>query len=155
LRKHFNIDIRDVPYRTGAQAMTDLMGGQVSFYFPVLPAALPQMSAGRLRALAIGTPTRSAKAPDVPTMAEAMNRPGYEASVWYGLLAPAGTPKAAIDRLHQETAKILQSPQVQQQIANTGSEVSAMAPEQFAAFIRDENVKWGGLVKELGLKEGN
>ncbi len=153
LRKHFGIQVRDVPYRTGSQALTDLISGQVSFYFPVLPAALPQMQAGRLRALAVGTPQRSPQAPDVPTLAELLNKPGYEASVWYGLLAPAGTPPAIIERLHRATAQALESPQLRQAVVNTGSEVSAMPPPQFASFIREENTKWGALVKELGLQE--
>jgi len=153
LRKHFGIQVRDVPYRTGSQALTDLISGQVSFYFPVLPAALPQMESGRLRALAVGTPDRSPKAPDVPTLAELMHKPGYEASVWYGLLAPAGTPPAVIDRLHRATAQVLESPQLRQAVNSTGSEVSPMPPEQFTTFIREENTKWGALVKELNLQE--
>lgn len=153
LRKHYQLDVRDVPYKNVGQAMTDTISGQVSFYFPTFPSALPHISSGRVRGLANGAVKRSEQAPNLPTISEELGLPNYEASVWYGLVAPAGVPQEVVQRLADETLKILDDPQVRQQIAKTGAEVSPMKTAKFAAFVASEDAKWGGLVKDLGLKE--
>jgi len=152
LARQADIDVKDVPYRTGSQALTDLVSGEVAFYFPVLPAAAQQIKAGRMKALAIGTKKRSSQLPDVRTLAEILNQPDYEATVWYGLLAPIGTPQAVVDKLAAETAKILAMPSIQEKIANTGSEVAPLDLPEFSKFIAAENKKWGTLVRELDLQ---
>ena len=153
LRKRHGLSVRDVPYKNVGQAMTDTISGQVSFYFPTFPSALPHIASGRVRGLAYGGAERSAQAPELPTLAEQQNLPGYEASVWYGLVAPAGVPREVIQKLASETLQVLADPQVQQQIAKTGAQVSPMDTARFTSFIASENTKWGGLVKELGLKD--
>lgn len=152
LGKLLGLDVKDVPYRTGSQAMTDVISGEVSFYFPVLPAAAQQITSGRMNALAIGTKERSSRIPDTPTLGELLKDPGYEATVWYGLLAPAGTPKPVVDTLAGAMKDILAMPETREKIANTGSEVSPMDQPEFAKFIKAENAKWGDLVRELGLQ---
>ncbi len=152
IRERFSIDIRDVPYKTIAQAMTDTISGQVAMYFPAFPSALPQIKSGYLRALAIGSVQRSKKAPEIPTLAELMGAPGYEASVWYGVVAPKGTPEHIVARLDSEIQKALASPDVREKIEAGGSEVSVLGREKFSVFIRSEAEKWGRLVKQLNLK---
>jgi len=153
LAKLNGIQVRDVPYRTGSQALTDVISGEVSFYFPVLPAASQQVKEGRLKALAVGTPERSSVLPGVPTLAELLGQPDYEATVWYGLLAPAGTPRPVIDILANTTAEVLSMPETRQKIVGTGSEVSPMDTAAFTAFIAAENKTWGDLVRELNLQK--
>jgi tripartite-type tricarboxylate transporter receptor subunit TctC len=155
IRKRYGLNLRDVPYRNVGQAMTDAISGQVSFYCPTFPSALQHVLSGRVRGLAIGSPKRSVEAPALPTIAEEMELPGYEASVWYGLLAPAGTPQEAVLRLSAELDQVLAQPEVRQQIAKTGAQVAPMFTEDFADFVKSENTKWAGLVKELGLKDQN
>ena len=133
--------------------MTDAISGQVSFYFPTFPSALPHITSGRVRGLAMGATKRSEQAPALPTISEELGLPEYEASVWYGLVAPAGTPPEVISRVSSEILQILEMPDVRAQIAKTGAQASPMNTEKFAAFVRSENTKWGGLVKELGLKD--
>lgn len=152
IRERFGIDIRDIPYKTIAQAMTDTIGGQVAMYFPAFPSAAPQIKSGHLRALAIGAVQRSKRAPEIPTLAELMKAPGYEASVWYGVVAPKGTPEQIVSRLDSEIQKALASPEVREKIEAGGSEVSVLGREKFGVFIRSEADKWGRLVKQLNLK---
>lgn len=153
LAKLKGIQIRDVPYRTGSQALTDVISGEVSFYFPVLPAAAQQVQKGRLNALAVGTRERSSVLPNVPTLAELLGKPDYEATVWYGLLAPAGTPSSIIKALAEATATVLSMPETRQKIVGSGSEVSPMDTAEFTAFIAAEDKKWGDLVRELNLQK--
>ena len=153
LRKRFQLDVRDVPYKNVGQAMTDTISGQVAFYLPTFPSALPHITSGRLRGLATGAVKRSEQAPSVPTIAEELGLPDYESSVWYGLVAPAGVPGEVVQRLATETLAVLEDPEVRQQIAKTGAEVSPMNTARFTEFVRTENTKWGGLVKDLGLKD--
>lgn len=153
LRKRYGLDARDVPYKNVGQAMTDTISGQVSFYFPTFPSALPHITSGRVRGLANGAVKRSDQALSLPTISEQLNVPNYEASVWYGLMAPAGVPQEVVSKLSAELLQILDLPQVRQQIAKTGAEVSPMDTQKFTAFVSSENAKWGELVKELGLKQ--
>lgn len=155
IRARYGLNLRDVPYRDLGQAMADAIAGQVSFYCPTFSSALPHINSGRVRGLAIGSSKRSAETPSLPTLAEELELSGYEAGVWYGLLAPAGTPQEAITRLSTELAKVLKLPEVRQQIAKTGAQVAPMTSEDFADYVKSENTKWAGLVKELGLGDPN
>ena len=153
LRKRYQLDVRDVPYKNVGQAMTDTITGEVAFYFPTFPSALPHLAGNRVRGLAYGGQKRSDQQTQLPTIAEQIGVPGYEASVWYGLVAPAGVPREITHRLAEATLKVLEDAEVRQQIAKTGAEVSPMDTAAFTSFIASENGKWGGLVAELGLKD--
>ena len=140
-----------VPYKGVTNAFSDLLGGQISLMFPGAPIALPQARAGKLRALATTGDKRAPAAPELPTVAE-MGFPGYEVSVWYGLLAPAGTPAATINRLHSEIVKIVQLPEIAERWAVLGAEPAHNTPEQFAAFLKNDLVKWTKVVRDSGAK---
>lgn len=152
IKRMRGLEIPDVPYKSFGNAITDTINGQVSFYFPTFPAALPHIKGGKVRALAVGSPERAPQAPEIPTIAEELGVPGYEVSVWYGVVAPAGVPPDVVARLHGEIVTALQVPSVRERIAATGAVISVAAPDQFAAQIRSETTKWTKLVHELGLK---
>ncbi len=145
------IDMVHIPYKGAAPAIVDVLGGQVSLAFVSLPAALPHIRAGKLTALGTSGPQRSAVAPDVPTIAEA-GFPGYELENWYGLLAPAGTPRTVVTKLNGEIVKILQAPDVKERLNSQGFEIRTSTPEQFAAYLKSEIVKWAKIVKDSGAK---
>jgi tripartite-type tricarboxylate transporter receptor subunit TctC len=145
------IEMMHVPYKGAAPALNDLLGGQVSLGFVSLPAALPHVKAGKLRALGVTAAKRSDVAPDVPTIAEA-GVPGYEVENWYGVLAPAGTPKEIVNKLNAEILKLLKTKEVKELLDNQGFEILQSSPEQFAAFNKTELVKWAKLVKLSGAK---
>jgi tripartite-type tricarboxylate transporter receptor subunit TctC len=144
-------DIVHVPYKGSAPAITDLLGGQVSLMFDNLPSALPQVKAGKLRALAVTSARRSQAAPDIPTLAES-GVPGYEVDSWFGILAPAGTPKEIVNQLNAEVVRILKIPQVRERLLEQGAEPVGDTPEHFAEHIRKETVKWARVVKASGAK---
>jgi tripartite-type tricarboxylate transporter receptor subunit TctC len=129
--------------------MQDLLAGQVKVSFAGIPNVLPQMKAGRLRALAVTTAGRWRELPDVPTLSEA-GVPGYEATLWLNLAAPAGTPQPIIQRLYTETAKALQDPELRRSFRAAGVEATVLAPQELAAFMRAEYEKWGKVVRETG-----
>lgn len=133
--------------------MTDALAGTVSFYFPALPGALPQVRADRARALAIGALNRSPKVPQVPTLAEELGTKGLEVITWYGLMAPAGTAKEIVAKLHAEMSRVMEMPDTRDKLAATGVDVSVGSPEEFAANVRNDSARYGKLVKELGLRE--
>jgi tripartite-type tricarboxylate transporter receptor subunit TctC len=139
-----------VPYKGEAQAITDLLGNQVDLIFGTMPALLPQVRNGKLRALAVGQTERSAAVPDVPTVVEA-GYPTVLVSGWTGILAPAGTPAPIVQRLHDEVVKTLALPEVRETLSKAGAEPVGGTPEQFAAYIRTETVKWGGAVRQAGI----
>ncbi|HXM80299.1 MAG TPA: tripartite tricarboxylate transporter substrate binding protein [Burkholderiales bacterium] len=143
------IQLNHVPYKGSGPAMQDLLGGQVKVSFAGIPNVLPQVKAGRLRALAVSTPSRSPDLPDVPTVAEA-GVPGYQATLWLNLAAPAGTPADIVQRLYAETAKALQDAELQQSFRAAGVEASPMSPQELAAFMRSEYEKWGKVVRDTG-----
>jgi tripartite-type tricarboxylate transporter receptor subunit TctC len=143
------VDMVHVPYKGSAPAVNDLLGGQVDIMFDNMPSALPHVKAGKLRALAVTTSKRSAELPDVPTIAEA-GVPGYEATSWFGLFAPAGTPAPVLDKLSASLAKVLKDPEVTRKIAEQGGEPHAEKPQEFAAFIQKETAKWAQVVKASG-----
>ena len=140
-----------VPYKGITAAVTDLIGGQLEVMFPGSPIALPNAKAGKLRALATTGAKRTAAAPDLPTVAEA-GLQNYEMSLWYGLLAPANTPSAIVQRLHVEIARIIALPAVIQQWAALGVEPASTTPEQFAAYLKADIGKWQKIVRESGAK---
>jgi tripartite-type tricarboxylate transporter receptor subunit TctC len=139
-----------VPSKGEAQAITDLLGNQVDLIFGTMPALLPQVRNGKLRALAVGQTERSAAVPDVPTVVEA-GYPTVLVSGWTGILVPAGTPAPIVQRLHDEVVKTLALPDVRETLSKAGAEPVGSTPEQFAAYIRTETVKWGGAVKQAGI----
>ncbi len=143
------IELNHVPYKGSGPAMQDLLGGQVPVSFAGIPNVISSVKAGKLRALAVTTPKRWSELPDVPTVAEA-GIPGYEATLWLGLAAPAGTPAEIVDRIYAETAKALQDPELQQSFRTAGVNATVMNPQEFGTFIRAEYEKWGRVVRETG-----
>jgi tripartite-type tricarboxylate transporter receptor subunit TctC len=143
------IELNHVPYKGSGPAMQDLLGGQVPVSFAGIPNVVSAVKAGKLRALAVTTASRWSELPDVPTVAEA-GVPGYEATLWLGLAAPAGTPAEIVNRLHAETAKALQEPELQQGFRTAGVNATVMKPQEFGAFIRAEYEKWGRVVRATG-----
>jgi len=143
------VDMQHVPYRGSAPAVSDLLGGQISVMFDNMPSAIQHVKGGKLRALAVTTAKRSPALPDVPTIAEA-GVPGYEATSWFGLLAPAGTPAPIVAKLNAAILKALADPEVKKKLAEQGAESHGEKPEEFAAFIKSETAKWGKVVKESG-----
>ena len=140
-----------IPYKGSAPAVTDLLGGQVHVMFDNAPNVMPQVKAGRLRALGQSGLTRSSIAPDLPTVAEA-GVPGYEVMVWFGLVAPAGTPREVITKLNAEVLKILAMPEVRERFLAQGVEPGGSTPEQFGEHIRAQMAKWGKVVADSGVK---
>ena len=139
------------PYRGSGPALLDLIGGTMDLMFDNLPSALPQIKAGKLKALAVTSAQRSAALPDVPTVAEAGVK-GFEASSWFGLFAPAGTPADIVNRIQQETAKALQSPVLKERLLAQGAIPGGQSPAEFARFIAAETTKWAQVVKVSGAK---
>ena len=150
-RSMAGLDMVHVPYKGSAPALTDVIGGQVNLMFDAGVSALPQVRAGKLRALAVTSAKRSSSAPELPTVAEAANLPGYEATIWFGLVAPAGTPRDIVTRLSQELAKVAQQPALRERFAPQGVELSATTPEEFAAIIKSEIPKWGKVLRDANV----
>ena len=140
-----------VPYKGTAGALVDVVSGQVQLGFPSLTSVLAQVKAGKLKAFAITVKTRSQLAPDIPTMSEA-GVPGYEASIWNGILTPAGTPRPIVNRLNQAIVKLLNSREARERYANVGAEIRYNTPEEFQAFVRTEIAKWAKVVKAAGIR---
>ena len=142
-------DMVHVPYKGSAPAVTDLLGNQVGIMFDNMPSAIQHVRSGKLIPLAVTTAKRSPELPDVPTIAEA-GVPGYEATSWFGMLAPAATPAPIVAKLNAALVKVLAQPDVKKKINDQGAEVYSETPAQFAAFIKSESVKWGKVVRESG-----
>ncbi len=145
------VQMQHVPYRGSAPALTALIGGEVSLMFNNLLTALPHVKAGRLRALAVTSARRSPAAPDIPTMA-ASGLPGYDVSTWYGLLVPTGTAKEIVAKLNAEVVKFLNLPELNERLGSQGAEAIPSTPDQFAAHIRQEMVKWAQVVRQSGAR---
>ena len=143
------VDMVHVPYKGSAPAVSDLLGGQISIMFDNLPSVIPHVRSGKLRAIAISTAKRSADLPDVPTIAEA-GVPGYEATSWFGLFAPAATPAPVLAKISTALGKVLANAEVKKKIDDQGGEPANETPAQFADFIQKESLKWGKVVKESG-----
>lgn len=149
--KAAGISLQHVPYKGGAQALTDVIGGQLPLIGMNALEALPQVRSGKLRVLAVLSPNRSSNFPDVPTIAES-GFPGFEASVWYGFVAPIATPAVIVTRLHGEVQKALQTKEVKDRMSAVGGEVIPGSAEMFAALIRSERVRYEKLVREANIK---
>jgi tripartite-type tricarboxylate transporter receptor subunit TctC len=143
------LEMQHIPYKGSAPALTDLLGGQTAIMFDNMPSVIGHVKAGKLRPLAVTTPQRSPALPDVPTIAES-GVPGYSATSWFGLLAPANTPAPVIAKLNASILKALADPEVKKKMAEQGAEPHGEKPEQFAEFIRSETAKWGQTVKKSG-----
>jgi tripartite-type tricarboxylate transporter receptor subunit TctC len=150
LKSMTGIDIVHVPYRGGAQAMNDLLAGQIELMVDGLPSAMPHIQSKGIKALAITTPKRAESAPEIPTVAETL--PGYEALAWYGLVVPAGTPKEAVVKLNREANRALASEELKRRYAELGSDAVGGTPEDLQNQIAAELKKWAGVVKATGAK---
>lgn len=140
-----------LPYKGGGPAMIDLVAGQVSLSFASMPSSLPFAKSGKLRAIAVGGAKRSPAAPEIPTVAE-NGLPGFDVTDWQGLLAPAKTPAAIVERLNREVIRILNEREVKERLSNAGLQVATSTPQQFADFIRAEIDKWGKVIRAAGIK---
>lgn len=145
------INVVHIPYKGSSPALADLLGGQVSLMFDNMPSSLPHVKAGKLRALAVSTLKRSPAMPQLPTVAES-GLPGFEVSVWFGVLAPAGTSRDIVSKLNSAIVKSLQSPDVRERLAGQGAEAIGNTPEQFTAQMQRDLVKWAKVVKDSGVK---
>jgi tripartite-type tricarboxylate transporter receptor subunit TctC len=140
-----------VPYRGAPPALTDLMSGQVQSMFGTMLASVPHIRNGKLRAIAVTGPKRSIAVPEVPTFAES-GLAGYDASSWNGILVPAGTPRPIVDKLNAEIVKIMHTPGVLDRLAADGPIAIGNSPEEFASYIKAEQVKWSKVVREANIK---
>jgi tripartite-type tricarboxylate transporter receptor subunit TctC len=140
-----------VPYKGNAPAVLDVMGGHVDMIFDGMTTSLPQVQAGKLRAVAVSTPKRAAAMPDLPTVAES-GLPGFDVGSWFGALAPAGTPAPIVAKLNAELVRILKSPEILKLMAASGLDPMPSTPEQFAAYMQAETAKWAKVVKEAHIK---
>ena len=145
------VQITHIPYKGSTPALQDLLAGQVQMMFDNLPPSLPQIKAGKLRALAVTSATRAPALPDVPTLAES-GLPGFEASSWFGILAPAGTPAPIVAKLNGEIAKWLATPEAKEKLAKQGANAAGGSPDDFAKHIAAETAKWAKVVKDSGAK---
>ncbi len=143
-------DLVHVPYKGNGPAMTDLVSGRVAVMFDQVFTGLPFVRSGKLRALGVTTARRSPAAPDIPTIAES-GLPGYDVTTWHGLVAPAGTPREIVNRLHDEVVKALNSPEVRERFAANGIDPVSSTPEEFGAFMKAEIKKWSETVKAAGV----
>ncbi len=149
-RSMAKLDVVHVPYKGSAPAITDLVGGHVAMMSATALTGIPQIRAGRLRGLAVTSAKRSASAPELPTLAEA-GVPGYEATQWYGVLAPANTPAGVVKRLHAELVHVLQLAEVKERFSADGAEPVGDTPEAFGRFIRAEIEKWAQVARDAGI----
>lgn len=145
------VQMEHIPYKGSAPALTDMMGGQVQVMFDNMPSALPHVKSGKLKALAVTTLTRSPAVPDLPTIDEAGVK-GFEAASWFGLLAPAGTPKEIVAKVQADIAKAMKTTDLTEKMAQQGAVAVGNTPDEFAAYIRQELAKWEKVVKASGAK---
>jgi len=146
-----DVRITHVPYKGSTPAITDTMSGQVQLTFTGIPSVMTQMKAGRLRPIGVTSLKRTAALPEVPTIAES-GVPGYEVNPWFGVLLPARTPQPLVSRLNAEILKVLQLPATRERFAAEGFEAAGNTPAQFAAYIKAEQIKWGKVIKDAGIK---
>ena len=151
LKRTAGIDITLVPYKGVAQSLPALMAGEVQLMFASLPGSIIQIKAGRIRAIAVTSAKRSVSAPDIPTVAES-GVPGYEASSWFAMLAPAGTPRAIVNRLNAEAMKAIQSAEIQEKLLAQGMDPAGSTPAEIDAYLKADIAKWTRVVREAGIK---
>ena len=145
------VKMQHIPYKGRAQAVPDLLGGRITMIFDNMPSALPLVKSGDVRAIAVTSAKRSAAAPDIPTLAES-GLPGFEASSWFALMAPAGLPKEVLARINAETARVMSLPDVRDKLTQLGLDVAPGSSEALASHIQTETTKWAKVVKESGAK---
>jgi tripartite-type tricarboxylate transporter receptor subunit TctC len=145
------VDIVHVPYKGAAPANQDLMGGHVMMMFDIAPFALPNMRAGKVRALAVATPKRLAVAPELPTMTEA-GMPEVEGGAWFALFAPAGTPRAVVDWWNREIRRIFSEPDARDRFVSQGAVLPLGTPEDLGAFVAADSQRWGRVIRTAGIK---
>ncbi len=151
LRQQLKLDMVHVPYKSGGPAIADVIGGQVDFMFSTMAASYPLVSGGKLRALAISSPERAKRLPDVPTVAETVI-PGYEVYEWNGMFLPAGTPAAIAGKLQQTLVEVLKEDAVRQRLEDLGAKAVGSTPAEFATFLGKEDAKWGEVVRNGDIK---
>jgi tripartite-type tricarboxylate transporter receptor subunit TctC len=151
LKSLAGLDLTYVPYRSNPQAITDLLGGQISLVFADISTTLPQIKAGKVNGLAVSTARRSPLAPDLPTMAEA-GVPGYDLAAWFAAFVPAKTPRPAIDKLNQAFTAALSDKTTQERLLAAGIEPEASTPDELKAFVPVEIRKWAEIVKAAGIQ---
>jgi len=144
-------ELLHVPYRGSGPAVIDLIGGRITMMFDATPSLLPNITAGKLRPLAAASPQRHRLLPDVPSFAE-LGYPGMDIALWYGVVAPAGTPPAIVQRLNAELAKIVDMPDVRKNLTEQGADMQGGTPEDFAAFMRNESARWAEVVKQASIQ---
>ena len=152
LKMQLGLNLVHLPYQGVGPAMKDLLGGRLQLMLAQVPSALPQIKAGKLRALGVASSAPLAQLPEVPTIASAAGIPGYEAVSWYALMAPAGTPREAIEKIWSDTAKVLQFPEVRERLAAMGAEPSGEPPAELAKRIKTEYDRWGEVVRKANIK---
>jgi tripartite-type tricarboxylate transporter receptor subunit TctC len=145
------IDAVQVPYKGSAPGVTDLLAGNVQFMFNALPSMIQHVQAGKLRALGVTGATRSSQLPDVPTLRETV--PGYEVTTWYSFVAPAGTPKAVVDKLNREISAIVETPEMKERLKGQGLEADSMKPDELAAHFKAETAKWAKVIKDAQIQQ--
>jgi tripartite-type tricarboxylate transporter receptor subunit TctC len=145
------IDMQHVPYKGSAPVITDVMGGQITLTFENIAPVMPHIKSGRLKALAISAPKRSALLPEIPTVAES-GVPGFQSVGWFGVLAPAGTPHDAVTKLNAETVRVLKLADVRERLLGMGMEIYGSTVQEFAAFEKSEIEKWAKVVKSANVR---
>jgi tripartite-type tricarboxylate transporter receptor subunit TctC len=150
-RQKLDLDMVHVPYKSGGPAITDVMGGQVDFMFGTVAATSPLIASGKLRALAISSPKRSQRLPNVPTIAESVV-PGYEAFEWHGVFVPSGTPPDIVARLQKAVAESLQDEDVKKRFSDVGAQPIGSTPAEFADYLKKEDARWGEVVRKGNIK---
>lgn len=151
LKSAAGLDMVHVPYKGGAPAMQDLIAGQVQLHFDQMPAVKPQIEAGRIRALGVSSAKRSIAAPEIPTLAES-GLPGFDMTVWFGVLVPAGTPEPIIQKLNSTIHQVLGNAEFRQWLADRGVDTMQGTPEEFGAFLRSETDRWGKVIKQANIR---
>ncbi|MBM3357364.1 MAG: tripartite tricarboxylate transporter substrate binding protein [Betaproteobacteria bacterium] len=151
MQRSGKIELTHVPYKGAAPAVVDLVGGHVVMFFSGMPPAMPHVRSGRMRALAVSTAKRSPAAPEVPTMAES-GMPGFDIPTWFGLFAPAATPREVITKVHGDFVKALGASDVKARLIPEGAEPSPMTPEQFGQFVRSETAKYAQIIRDSNIK---
>jgi tripartite-type tricarboxylate transporter receptor subunit TctC len=144
-------DLLHVPYRGSGPAVVDLVAGRIAIMFDAVPSLLPFITAGKLRVLAAASPERHRLLPDIPTFAE-LGYPKMDIALWYGIAAPADTPRSVVQRLNTELVKILRLPDIRKSFADQGADIKGGTPEEFGAFMHAEQARWGAVVKQAGIK---
>lgn len=150
-KSDMKLDVSNIPYKGSAPALVALIAGEIDYSVDNLSAVLPQIKAGKLRALAVTTRKRSSALPEVPTVGENV-MPGFEAATWFGILAPKGTPPAVVDRLNREFNAALKNPDIQGRLKELGADPLGGSPAEFGSFLAAETARWGGVIRKLGLK---